>query len=110
MPTLRVGEEPNMPEDTVRAATNAYLQVQFAALRHAIDAEDDDHLIRIVDHIRAEVGGHTARSVIADLLRLARNPITDAASAACIETAMQRYQARYGRIAPGRRNATGETT
>jgi hypothetical protein len=73
-----------------------YLAAQFAAMRDAIEWDDDDRLIQIVDHVRAEMGMDAAWAVVTDLLRLARNPITDPAHAACIETALDRYRARYG--------------
>lgn len=77
---------------------DAFLRVGYAELRTAVDRADDDQLIRIIDHIRAEAGEEITLTVVGNLLRLARNPITDPAGAAAIETALARYQARYRRF------------
>lgn len=75
-------------------AVAAYLAAELAGLREAIRECDRERVIRIVDHIRVEAGDDIAFGVVADLLRYARNSITDPASAACIETALAYYRAR----------------
>lgn len=68
----------------------------MAALRVAIDAEDDEQLVRIVDHIWAEGGKRSALEVVTNLLKLARNPIVDPRKATFIEIAMMQYRSRLG--------------
>lgn len=82
-----------MPRED-EAAPSGYLLAEYAECRAAIAAGDDDRLIQVVEHIRNEAGRDTAITVLRDLLQLARNPITEPASAACIEIALQRYKER----------------
>ena len=73
---------------------SAYLDAELASLREAIRDSDPERVIRIVDHVRVEAGDEVAFGVVADLLRYARNSITEPASAACVETALAYYRAR----------------
>jgi hypothetical protein len=85
---------PGVRDRTGEPAVAAYLNAELAGLREAISQSDGERVIRIVDHIRVEAGDDIAFGVVADLLRYARNPITEPASAACIETALAYYRAR----------------
>lgn len=71
--------------------SDGYLNSQLEELRTAIGNLDDDHIIRVIDHVRVEAGPAAARHLVAELLRAARNGITDPLSAACITTALARY-------------------
>ena len=75
-------------------AVAAYLDAELAGLREAIRESDHERVIRIIDHIRVEAGEGIAFDVVAELLRHARNSITEPTSAACIETALGYYRAR----------------
>lgn len=77
-------------------ATDAYLNARFAELRAAIARQDDDDIIRVIDHVRDEAGQPTARHVVAELLRAARSRITDPVSAECITMALARYDHEDG--------------
>ena len=83
-----------MRDGTSDPAVSAYLDAELASLREAVRDCDHERLIRIIDHIRVEAGDDIAFGVIADLLRYARNSITEPASAACIEKALAYYRAR----------------
>lgn len=83
-----------MPDRSGDPAVAAYLDAELAGLREAIRESDHERVIRIIDHIRVEAGDDIAFDVVADLLRHARNCITEPASAACIETALACYRAR----------------
>jgi hypothetical protein len=76
----------------------AYLNAELVGLRDAISERDHERLIRIIDHIRGEAGDDIAFAVVADLLRHARNIVTDPESAACIETALAYYRARNSTV------------
>lgn len=84
-----------MLDDLGRPTTGGYLSVQLAELRSAVTELNDDHIITIIDNIRAEAGDTIAFAIVADLLRKAHNTVTDPASSACIDTALARYRARY---------------
>lgn len=83
-----------MRDGTSDPAVAGYLSAELASIREAIRQSDHEQVIRILDHVRVEAGDDIAFGVIADLLRHARNSITEPASAACIETALAYYRAR----------------
>lgn len=83
-----------MPDRSDDPAVAAYLAAELAGLREAIRESDHERVIRIIDHVRVEAGDDIAFGVVTDLLRHARNSITEPASAACIETALAYYRAR----------------
>lgn len=76
-------------------ASSEYLQAILPELRVAIDAEDADRLVQLIEDSRTEAGEQTVYAILAHLLQLARNPLTEGASSACIEVALQRYQTNH---------------
>lgn len=70
---------------------SAYLDAAFAELRSAVRDLDDDHIMRIIDHVRSEAGEGAAHRLISELMRAAHNALTEPTAAACITTALARY-------------------
>lgn len=82
----------------MREETSAYLDARLAELRAAISDLNDDHIIQVIHDVRAEAGRKAAQRITAELLRAAHNGLTDPTAAACIRTALARYEP------PGRRD------
>ncbi|SNR49902.1 hypothetical protein SAMN06265360_107210 [Haloechinothrix alba] len=82
-----------MRDDTRDTESDAYLDAKLAELRTAVSDLNDDDIIRIVHHIRAEAGFTAASRIVTELLQASRNSLTDPTAAACIRTALARYEA-----------------
>ncbi|MBA0126487.1 hypothetical protein H0B56_13130 [Haloechinothrix sp. YIM 98757] len=82
-----------MRDDTRDTELAAYLDAKLAELRTAVGDLNDDDIIRIIGHVRAEAGLGAASSVVTELLQASRNSLTDPTAAACIRTALARYEA-----------------
>lgn len=83
-------------EDIGSPSHDAYLDSVLVELRSAIANLNDDDIMRVIDHVRAEAGETLARKLVAELLRTAHNAITEPDRALCIETALARYDPSGG--------------